>query len=245
MQYSASNPVRKEFHFSTLYDGDYVLWAELWFVVVCRCAINKKISRKLFPHRNHSSGNITRRPVNYSTSFLVFLTFVGLRPRVLPAVSAHPTAGSLARQTVCYSTYGLWLTRDLKQQSQSAYVGIQKIRIKPKLLWLFLGSLKARAPPWWFLPKIQSCLSSTPSNTSNNPLGVKLQQSCLRPLTSHYCLPGGFSSSSLFGPPPLTMLSLLLWCLWLSSSATSHSVYCLIKVFPLPHIHWRPSHLCL
>jgi len=27
----------KEFHFSALRHGDYVLWAELWFVVVGRC----------------------------------------------------------------------------------------------------------------------------------------------------------------------------------------------------------------
>jgi hypothetical protein len=34
VQYSASNPVRTEFHFSELHHGDYdVLWAELWFVV--------------------------------------------------------------------------------------------------------------------------------------------------------------------------------------------------------------------
>jgi hypothetical protein len=36
MQYSASNPVRTEFHFSALHhhgDYDVVLWAELWFVV--------------------------------------------------------------------------------------------------------------------------------------------------------------------------------------------------------------------
>ena len=30
-------PVCTEFYFSTLRHGDYVLWAELWFVVVCRC----------------------------------------------------------------------------------------------------------------------------------------------------------------------------------------------------------------
>ena len=40
MQYSASNPVRTEFHFSALHHGDYdVLWgAELWFVV-CGCVL--------------------------------------------------------------------------------------------------------------------------------------------------------------------------------------------------------------
>jgi len=48
MQYSASNPVRVEFHFSTLCHGDYVLWAKLWFVVVCRCAISKKNSENYF-----------------------------------------------------------------------------------------------------------------------------------------------------------------------------------------------------
>jgi hypothetical protein len=37
---STSNPVRIEFHFSTLHHGDYdVLWgAELWFVV-CGCVL--------------------------------------------------------------------------------------------------------------------------------------------------------------------------------------------------------------
>jgi hypothetical protein len=42
MQYSTSNPVRIEFHFSALHHGDYdVLWGPscgLWFVVVCWCA---------------------------------------------------------------------------------------------------------------------------------------------------------------------------------------------------------------
>jgi hypothetical protein len=40
MQYSTSNPVRTEFHFSALHHGDYdVLWgAELWFVV-CGCVL--------------------------------------------------------------------------------------------------------------------------------------------------------------------------------------------------------------
>ena len=39
MQYSASNPVRTEFHFSALHHGDYdVSWAELWFVV-CGCVL--------------------------------------------------------------------------------------------------------------------------------------------------------------------------------------------------------------
>jgi len=37
-----------EFHFSALCHGDYVLWAELWFVVVCRCAISKKYSENYF-----------------------------------------------------------------------------------------------------------------------------------------------------------------------------------------------------
>jgi hypothetical protein len=43
MQYSASNPVRTEFHFSALHHGDYdVLWgAELWFVV-CGCVLVRK-----------------------------------------------------------------------------------------------------------------------------------------------------------------------------------------------------------
>ena len=52
-------------------------------------------------------------------------------------------------------------------------------------------------------------------------------------------------TSSLFGPPPLTMLSVLLWCLWLLSYATSCSIFGLIKVAPLPHIdvHLRQSHL--
>ena len=54
--------------------------------VVCGCVSvrnKQKIFRKLLPRSNHSSGNITRRPNNYSTSFHVFLTFAGLRPRVL------------------------------------------------------------------------------------------------------------------------------------------------------------------
>jgi hypothetical protein len=47
MQYSASNPVRTEIHFSALHHGDYdVLWgAELWFVV-CDCWRTKQRVRK-------------------------------------------------------------------------------------------------------------------------------------------------------------------------------------------------------
>ena len=48
MQHFASNSVHTEFHFSALRRGDYVLWAELWFVVVCWCAIIKKYSENCF-----------------------------------------------------------------------------------------------------------------------------------------------------------------------------------------------------
>jgi hypothetical protein len=48
MQYSVSNPVCTEFHFSALHHGDYVLWAELWFVavVVCWCAKKQRVRQK-------------------------------------------------------------------------------------------------------------------------------------------------------------------------------------------------------
>ena len=39
--------------------------------------------QKLLWCRNHSSGNITHRPDNYSTSFLLFCCLPGLMPRVL------------------------------------------------------------------------------------------------------------------------------------------------------------------
>ena len=42
-----------------------------------------KIFRKLLQRRNQGSGNIKRRPENYSNFFLVFLTFAGLYARVL------------------------------------------------------------------------------------------------------------------------------------------------------------------
>ena len=93
MQYSASNPVRKEFLFSALHHGDKVLWAELWFMVVCRYVIWRqkegapKIFRKLLQRRNHSSGNIMRRCDNYSNYFLVFLTFEGVSENVSEIVS--------------------------------------------------------------------------------------------------------------------------------------------------------------
>jgi hypothetical protein len=57
MQYSASNPVRTEFHFSALHHGDYdVLWgAELWFVVcglwLCVGALNRGCAKKKKIHR--------------------------------------------------------------------------------------------------------------------------------------------------------------------------------------------------
>jgi len=41
-----STPVHTEFHFLALRHGDYdVLWAELWFVVVCLC-IKKRVRQK-------------------------------------------------------------------------------------------------------------------------------------------------------------------------------------------------------
>ena len=73
MQYSASNPVRTEFHFSALHHGDYVLWAELWFVV-CGCVLvcygAPKIFRKLLRHRNHSSRISRAGPTTTVISFL-------------------------------------------------------------------------------------------------------------------------------------------------------------------------------
>ncbi len=49
LQYSASNPLRTEFHFSALHHGDYVLWAELWCVVCVAALIEgaPKLFRKL------------------------------------------------------------------------------------------------------------------------------------------------------------------------------------------------------
>ncbi len=115
-------------------------------------------------------------------------------------VLCHPTSGSLSRQLPHNSfigTYSSWHAKDLKDQSQTAYVGIQNFRIKPKHLQPFCGSLKARAPPWWNPPIFESCVSPRLSTPSNNWHGVKLHSSCQRTPTAHCCLPGG--TSSLFG----------------------------------------------
>ena len=147
--------------------------------------------------------------------------------------------------------YCSWHTRDLWEQSEMPCVGFQQIRIKPKLHRLFLGSPKARASPspWWALPIIQSCLPPRLSAPSNNPPQVKLSLSCQRTPDAHYFLPGG--TSTLFGSPPLTMLYVLVWCLWLLSfaslcllflSITFHT-YCLHDIPSLvvitPSMFWR------
>jgi len=49
---------------------------------------------------------------------------------------------------------------------------------KLKLLWLFLGSLKARAPPWWNPPIIGSCLSPRLRPPIEYPPVVKVSSTC-------------------------------------------------------------------
>ena len=72
--------------------GAYAPWfTVVVFVVVCWHgqrvgALNRGCAKKIqktTSSRNHSSGNITRQPDNYSNYFLVFLTFAGPMPRVV------------------------------------------------------------------------------------------------------------------------------------------------------------------
>ncbi len=116
--------------------------------------------------------------------------------------------------------------------------------MKPKLLQPFCSSLKARAPPWWNPLILESSVSPRQSAPSNNLPEVKLPSPCQRTLAAHYCLPGG--TSFLFGSPPLTMLTMLLWCLWLLSQPPSCSIFGSINVAPLPHIaaHWSHDSHC-
>ncbi len=88
------------------------------------------------------------------------------------------------------------------------------------------------------------CISET-NPPSNNWPGDKLHSSCRKTPTAHCCLPGG--ASSLFGSPPLTMLSVLLWCLWLFSQPPSCSVFGSINVallLTLPPIDAHGVPLC-
>ena len=135
-------------------------------------------------------------------------------------------------------------TGTTKRSTTLEICSISKIRKSLKLLRFFLGSLEARAPPWWNPPINQSChlRVSDPSNNQPQPQ-IKLHSSCWswRIPAAHCCLPGG--TRSLYGSPPLTMLFMLLWCLWLWSQAPSHSVFGIINVDLLLHIstHRRPS----
>ena len=107
------------------------------------------------------------------------------------------------------------------------YIGIQKNWIILKLLQPILGALKARAPPWQNLPIMQSCVSPRLSAPSNNPPGVKLLPSCQRTLATHHCLPGDISS--LLGAPLLTMLYMLLLCLWLFGQPALRALPAMLK----------------
>ncbi len=67
MQYSESNPVHAEFHFSALRHGEYVLWAKLW-CVVCVGAPSKNCSENYFDIEIRSVEISHARPDNYGVS---------------------------------------------------------------------------------------------------------------------------------------------------------------------------------
>ena len=125
---------------------------------------------------------------------------------------------------------------------------IQILGTKLKHLRLILGSLKARAPPWWNPPTIQSFLSPRLQPTIEYPPGVELPSTCWRVLATYSCLLGG--TSSLSGTHSIAcfpLLSLALCCVLLPSS---HGIYGLViapfypqfMVLPgSPLSHHRPS----
>ncbi len=83
MQYSASNPMCAEFHFSALHHGDYSVVGQ---VVVCGCvsvhdmASNRGCAKNI--QKTTSIGN-------YSTSFFIFCCLPGLMPQVLRYLLPH------------------------------------------------------------------------------------------------------------------------------------------------------------
>jgi hypothetical protein len=68
---------------------------------------------------------------------------------------------------------------------------------EPKLLQ---GLLRPRAPPWYFLPKIQSCQPPRICPPITNPLTVKLPLSIQWTPATQCCLPS--SINSLMAPSP-------------------------------------------
>jgi hypothetical protein len=75
--------------FSALCHGDYVLWAELWFVVLCRC-----VKERVRQNYSENYFDVGIMPVEISCAgptttviFLVFLTFGRLLLRALGYVS--------------------------------------------------------------------------------------------------------------------------------------------------------------
>jgi hypothetical protein len=102
--------------------------------------------------------------------------------------------GCLNRQALCtyfVGTYG----RSLKQKK------CFRRWTKPKLLRVLLRLRITRAPPWCFLPIIQSCFPPRLWPPINNPPAVKLPLSIQWTPTAQCCLPGGISS--LLAPSPL------------------------------------------
>ena len=76
MQYSESNPVCAEFHFSALRHGEYMLWAKLW-CVVCVGAPSKNCSENYFDVEIRSVEISHARPDNYSYFFSRILDICG------------------------------------------------------------------------------------------------------------------------------------------------------------------------
>ncbi len=87
-------------------------------------------------------------------------------------------------------------------------MGIKILWTKPKLLQGLLRLQLIRAPPWCFLPIIQSCLPPRLQPPINNPSTVKLPSSIQWTPTTQCCLSGGISSLLAPSPPPCYLLGL-------------------------------------
>jgi hypothetical protein len=93
----------------------------------------------------------------------------------------HPTSGSLLDRAVVTPAWARIYSSGSPETCRiitDAICRNSKNRIRLKLCRPFLGSFKARAPPWWNSPIMHSCVSPSQIAPINNLPVVKLPSTC-------------------------------------------------------------------
>ncbi len=116
------------------------------------------------------------------------------------------------------------------------YIGIQILVTKLKLLQGFLSGKITRAPPYFFLLIIKSCLAQRFGPLHENPPTVKLPWSCWTTLTTHCCPPHWYNSPVGLSSQPCYLLAVC--CLLISSlpyHVPYHPWFCAVQTPPSSH----------